>query len=66
LPHGNRVVRFSQSGELVHLATSVLGTERPNWPRDAGAAGRRPGIRRARNESSIISRRSAPPLRKPR
>ena len=32
LPHGNRVIRFSQAGEVKHLATSVLGTERPNWP----------------------------------
>lgn len=34
LPHGNRILRFSQSGNLEHLATSVLGTERPNWPRE--------------------------------
>jgi hypothetical protein len=32
LPHGNRVIRFTQSGELQHMATSVLGLERPNWP----------------------------------
>jgi hypothetical protein len=37
LPHGNRLIRFSSSGELVQLATSVLGTERPNWPHENAA-----------------------------
>jgi hypothetical protein len=32
LPHGNRVIRFTRDGELQHMATSVLGLERPNWP----------------------------------
>jgi hypothetical protein len=32
LPHGNRVIRFTCAGELQHMATSVLGSERPNWP----------------------------------
>lgn len=32
LPHGNRLIRFSRAGEFQHMATSVLGTERPNWP----------------------------------
>jgi hypothetical protein len=35
LPHGNRQIRFSPSGDLQHFATSVLGVERPNWPRRA-------------------------------
>jgi len=32
LPHGNRLIRFSHAGDFEHMATSVLGTERPNWP----------------------------------
>ena len=32
LPHGNREIFFTPSGEVRYLATSVLGVERPNWP----------------------------------
>ena len=32
LPHGNRLIRFSRTGDFQHMATSVLGAERPNWP----------------------------------
>lgn len=33
LPHGNREVRFTPDGRVKYMATSVLGIERPNWPR---------------------------------
>jgi hypothetical protein len=33
LPHGNREVCFAPDGKVKYLATSVLGSQRPNWTR---------------------------------